>query len=297
MSANNLERSESASDATVAVVSAFEDEQREKTLTHVFEDENIVRFGKDGELSQAQRGLVAAVVSLMQDELLREREERLDDAHRETNRIYAFLVGGIRTFFHAKVLSPPAAKAIASPPETWRQRILGWLTWGNVSAGALVIAICSFAWFSGSYANYKKEAVDNAASVKRLLTEKDDLTKKLSDADADVTKLTAERDTAVSTAATYKDLSEQNSAKAFDTTSSLGQMQEENRTLQTAKVDLEQRISKLEGKVTSQTQIAANAQANYKKQLDLTSKATNEINSLNLQIANLKTRCGRDCDQ
>ncbi len=289
-----------AIDSLPESLSTRSDEYNENLSSIISRDE-VRKFARGGQLSESKIGLIAVVVAIMQERIIRERGERIRDAKDENARAYAFLFGRMKNVWASTILSrKDRSKAEAATEEKktlWQKFTQDWFTWGNVVSVAGAVAICSFALFSGSYANYKSEATQNAALVTSLQSKVGSLEIQLARSSSENTSLKSELAAANQSAALYKELHETSSSKAYDTTTEVGALQAKNQELEQVKASLEAKVGTLQGQVTSQGRVAESFRSRFEEKARSYDAAAGEIRNLQLKIAELKTQCGRKCEE
>lgn len=109
-----------AIDSLPESLSTRSDEYNENLSSIISRDE-VRKFARGGQLSESKIGLIAVVVAIMQERIIRERGERIRDAKDENARAYAFLFGRMKNVWASTILSrKDRSKAEAATEEKRR---------------------------------------------------------------------------------------------------------------------------------------------------------------------------------
>lgn len=286
----------------------------EETLSLVIENPLVGEFAREGrELSTAQKGLIATVVSIMQDRLI--DDLRANSAflkahlYRQSalNALFsAQAAAAMRNLYWAPLFTlPKSTPANASPqglpaPVSLFQSIV---TWGNFTAVGGVLILAASLYFTKAYSSLKDVVENQTRLIGVKTTESAKHETDLAEARTQLSAATSERDKAVS------ELKVQ-TAVLLERQKTVERLQQEARDLAlkagatedllAAKTALEQNQQDL----TLKTAEAASATAQFKgaaqragefEKLYKTENAKNvelqrEVTDLNTRIADLRVR-------
>lgn len=176
--------------------------RNELTLEGVLNASPVRDFGKEGNLSERQRGLVASVVSVMQDQiidLLRSEAELLADQIAEQRRLTSEvlrsatfgLVVGLRQAWSAPLITRDPASSAPAPggslQRSWLRSVASYLNWGNFATVAAVLLVGVALYFTKAYSSYKDRAENQAAFITELSSTRDQQEKRIKELEGQLT--------------------------------------------------------------------------------------------------------------
>jgi hypothetical protein len=149
------------------------------TLNGVMDATAVIAFGRDGELSTPQRGLVATVVAVMQDKVIdavneqnRLLHEQLIEQRRVTSEVIKGVaisfVRGFRQAWTTPLVHSDQRDGAKDDADKSEKGLGRFLNWGNFSAGAALVFLAIALYYTKAYASYKDRVENQASYIEEL---------------------------------------------------------------------------------------------------------------------------------
>lgn len=163
--------------------------RNQSTVDEVYESPALLQATRDGKLTNYQRGIVAVVVSIMQDRMINCYRETVDILEKELQEqrsslaqmSQAFTSGSLSLLQNAWqapmffVGGSPSREGGDDSGTHKTNKIASWLTWGNFSAMAAIVLLCVATFYTKAYSSWKERAEGQAGYVVDLEKERDSL--------------------------------------------------------------------------------------------------------------------------
>lgn len=237
------------------------------TLSEVLNDPLIISQGRGSELSDKQRGLVATVVSVMQDKVLNAIADQnilLHEQLVQERRITAEFVKGVTSSFIQGIKqawSAPLVTTVAAPKQADRgsdaqdegeapsKGFRRFLTWGNLATTFAIVFLAVALYFTKAYSSYKDRADNQATFIEELKVTRADQQQSITNLTEKIGQLSGELSVLKEESAIWK-------AKAETAQARIEQLQVQVGGAQSAE-DLQQQIGELSAKLADAASRAA----------------------------------------